>query len=106
MSILRITAPGSTVTGRIIDVEQGVARVELGEGIEGRCTIESAASGDAGGRRSGGLVAVELDAKSALEGAGPQVGLPNRKRLHAGQIRSFRIKPLEPDAKKIDLILM
>ncbi len=25
--------------------------------------------------------------------------------IYAGQIRSFRVKPLEPDARKIDLLL-
>src|SRR5271156_5420070 len=32
---------GSAVTGRILEVSQGLARVELGEGIEGSCRISS-----------------------------------------------------------------
>ena len=43
--------PGSVVTGRIIEVAQGLARVELGEGIEGTCrtgTESSVAEAPAG----------------------------------------------------------
>src|SRR3984957_6492137 len=34
-------APGSVVSGRIVDVTEGLARVELGEGLEGNCRIAS-----------------------------------------------------------------
>jgi hypothetical protein len=37
---------------------------------------------------------------------GPAAGIAKPEALHAGQIRSFRIKPLEPDARKIDLTLV
>src|SRR5580704_5511431 len=33
--------PGSVVTGRIVEVTEGLARVELGEGLEGNCRIAS-----------------------------------------------------------------
>ena len=42
---------GSVVTGRILEVSQGLARVELGEGIEGACRISS---GDSSCRNTSG----------------------------------------------------
>ncbi len=98
-------APGSTVTGRIVEVEQGVARVELGEGIEGRCTIESAAAETPAGGGQVDLSQLSSMLKARWKG-GATTGAAKTEALHAGQIRSFRIKPLEPDAKKIDLVLV
>ena len=98
-------APGSVVTGRIIEVEQGVARVELGEGIEGRCTIESVAAESPAGAGQVDLSALSSMLKARWKGAAPG-GTAKPEALHPGQIRSFRVKPLEPDAKKIDLTLV
>ena len=62
--------PGSVVTGRIVEVAQGLARVELGEGIEGTCRTEHGepCGGSAIGRRPGGSVIAELHVEGALEG--------------------------------------
>jgi small subunit ribosomal protein S1 len=98
-------APGSTVTGRILEVEQGVARVELGEGIEGRCAIETAAAEASAGGAQVDLSQLSSMLKARWKG-GPAAGIAKPEALHAGQIRSFRIKPLEPDARKIDLTLV
>jgi small subunit ribosomal protein S1 len=99
--------PGSVVSGRIIEVAQGLARVELGEGIEGTCrtsterTVAEAPSGE--GR-------VDLSALSSMLKArwtgGPSSGPAKPEGINVGQIRSFRVKPLEPDAKRIDLLLV
>jgi small subunit ribosomal protein S1 len=96
-------APGSTVTGRIIDVEQGVARVELGEGIEGRCAIEAVASEAPASVGQVDLSQLSSMLKARWKGGPSAAAKPEA--LHAGQIRSFRIKPVEPEAKKIDLAL-
>ena len=37
---------------------------------------------------------------------GPSSGAAKPEGINVGQIRSFRVKPLEPDAKKIDLVLV
>jgi small subunit ribosomal protein S1 len=99
--------PGSVVSGRIVEVAQGLARVELGEGIEGTCrtgterTVPEAPSGE--GR-------VDLSALSSMLKArwtgGPSSVPAKPEGINVGQIRSFRVKPLEPDAKKIDLVLL
>ena len=97
---------GSVVTGRIIEIAQGLARVELGEGIEGTCRtggenpVAEASTGE--GR-------VDLSSLSSMLKArwtgGPSSSAAKREGFNVGQIRSFRVKPLEPDAKKIDLVL-
>jgi small subunit ribosomal protein S1 len=95
---------GSVVTGRILDVAQGFARVELGEGIEGTSrtsaetpAVEVAAGGDK----------VNLSSLSSMltarwkGGVSSSAAKPEAPR--AGQIRSFRIARLEPGARKIEL---
>jgi small subunit ribosomal protein S1 len=97
-------APGTTVTGRIIDVEHGVARVELGEGIEGRYAVETVTSDAPASRGQVDLSQLSSMLKARWKGGPSAAARPEA--LHAGQIRSFRIKPLEPEAKKIDLALV
>jgi small subunit ribosomal protein S1 len=99
--------PGSVVSGRIVEVAQGLARVELGEGIEGTCrtgTERTVAEAPAGEGR------VDLSALSSMLKArwtgGPSNVPAKPEGINVGQIRSFRVKPLEPDAKRIDLLLV
>jgi small subunit ribosomal protein S1 len=99
--------PGSVVTGRILGVSQGLARVELGEGIEAACRTgkESRAS-----ETSLGEARVDLSSLSSMLQArwkgGPSSGAAKPETIYAGQIRSFRIAGLEPVAKKIELELV
>ena len=97
---------GSVVTGRILEVAQGSARVELGEGIEGlyptgtesRVAETPAAAGK-----------VDLSSLSSMLQArwkgGVSSGAAKPDAINAGQIRSFRIAKMAPDARKIDLEL-
>jgi small subunit ribosomal protein S1 len=97
---------GSVVTGRILEVAQGLARVELGEGIEGlyptgtesRVAETPAAAGK-----------VDLSSLSSMLQArwkgGVSSGAAKPDAINAGQIRSFRIAKMAPDARKIDLEL-
>jgi small subunit ribosomal protein S1 len=97
---------GSVVTGRILDVSHGLARVELGEGIEGVCQT-STASGIAETPVAAGKV--DLSSLSSMLQArwkgGVSSGAAKPEVIGAGQIRSFRIGKMEPDARKIDLQL-
>jgi small subunit ribosomal protein S1 len=95
---------GSVVTGRILDVAQGLARVELGEGIEGACrtSAETPASGEAKGEGKVDLSSLSSMLKARWTG-GSGSGAPKPEAVRAGQIRSFRIARLEPEAKKIEL---
>jgi small subunit ribosomal protein S1 len=97
---------GSVVTGRILEVAQGLARVELGEGVEGVCSTkpasEAAESAAAGGK-------VDLSSLSSMLQArwkgGVSSGAAKPEAIGAGQIRSFRIGKMEPEARKIQLEL-
>jgi small subunit ribosomal protein S1 len=99
--------PGSTVTGRIVEVAQGLARVELGEGIEGtwRTGTESPVAETPSGEGRVDLSSLSSMLKARWKG-GPSSGPTKPEGINVGQIRSFRVKPLEPDAKKIDLVLV
>jgi small subunit ribosomal protein S1 len=100
--------PGSVVSGRIIEVAQGLARVELGEGIEGTCRTgtESPVAEAPAGEGRVDLSALSSMLKARWTGGGPSSVAAKPEGINVGQIRSFRVKPLEPDAKKIDLVLV
>jgi small subunit ribosomal protein S1 len=97
---------GSVVTGRILDVTQGLGRVELGEGIEGvfstKPASEAAETAAAAGK-------VDLSSLSSMLQArwkgGASSGAAKPEAIGAGQIRSFRIGKMEPEARKIELEL-
>jgi small subunit ribosomal protein S1 len=97
---------GSVVTGRILEVAQGLARVELGEGIEGVCQAGSASDVAETPAAAG---KVDLSSLSSMLQArwkgGVSSGAAKPEAISAGQIRSFRIAKMEPDARKIDLQL-
>jgi small subunit ribosomal protein S1 len=98
---------GSVITGRIIEVAQGLARVELGEGIEGVCRIGTETSATEAPAAEG---KVDLSALSSMLKArwkgGPSSGAAKPEAVNAGQIRSFRIAKMEPDARKVELELV
>jgi small subunit ribosomal protein S1 len=97
---------GSVVTGRILEVAHGSAKVELGEGIEGLCPIAAESPAEAAPPPEG---KVDLSSLSSMLKArwkgGPSSVAAKPEGLNAGQIRSFRIAPTEPDARKINLEL-
>jgi small subunit ribosomal protein S1 len=98
---------GSAVTGRILEVAQGLARVELGEGVEGVCSTKPASEA-AGTAAAGGKV--DLSSLSSMLQArwkgGVSSGAAKPEAIGAGQIRSFRIGKMEPEARKIELELV
>jgi len=90
---------GDRVSGRVLEVRGNKVIVELGEGVEGVCLVEEAATGGPAAGPSGSL-AEQLAAawKGGIKPAGPG---PDPYRV--GQVRSFTIKALDPAARKIDL---
>jgi small subunit ribosomal protein S1 len=111
---------GDVVTGRMIDVSDGHARVELGEGIQAICRMDAA-----------NPVTVK-NAKTEPEGSSPKSGSPSQSKpdlsslgsmlqarwrggapagdakpeaVRTGQIRKFRIVKVDAAAKKIELEL-
>jgi small subunit ribosomal protein S1 len=97
---------GSVVTGRIVEVSQGLARVELGEGIEGSYRVSTETPVAAAPAVEG---KVDLSSLSSMLKArwkgGPSVAAGKPEALSAGQIRSFRIGRMDADARKIALEL-
>ncbi len=98
--------PGDVVTGRLIEVAESTARVELGEGIEGTCrlavqggvTQAPAAAGKADLSSLSSMLQARWRGGAASSAAKPEAA-------RAGQIRSFRIAKLDLAAKKIELDL-
>jgi small subunit ribosomal protein S1 len=98
---------GDTVTGRIISIDGGKARVELGEGIFAPCVLPAATVEEAAPASTG---AVDLSAFSSLlkakwQGAAPANSKPKAEVPAAGQIRSFRISKLELETKQLEIEL-
>jgi len=102
---------GDVVTGRMIEISGGFARVELGEGIQARCPT-SAPSANAEQKET----EAESDARSTkadLSSLGSMLQArwkggtsgETKPEARAGQIRKFRITHLDVAAKKIELEL-
>ncbi|HZR57712.1 MAG TPA: 30S ribosomal protein S1 [Terriglobales bacterium] len=102
---------GDLVTGRVVEVSDGSARAELGEGIQCACHITKEAAANQGSK-------VELKAdvsslssmlaarwKGGAGNAASGEAKPKAEAVRAGQVRNFRITTLDPDAKKIEVEL-
>ena len=95
---------GDLVTGRMMEVSGGFARVELGEGVHATCRMAAVGPGaeetKAESKADISSMTSMLNARwkgGAVGGAKPDTS--------AGQVRSFRIVTLDPAAKKIELEL-
>jgi small subunit ribosomal protein S1 len=98
---------GDSVTGRILEVTGGSARVELGEGIHGTCTMP--ADGPAEEAKPAESKADLSSLTSMLQArwkGGASGGGSKKEAAQTGQIRSFRIARLDAPAKKIELELV
>jgi small subunit ribosomal protein S1 len=98
---------GDTVTGRVMQVSGGIARVELGEGVQGTCRmVEDVPVPE---EKAPAAKAADLSSLSSMlqsrwkSGASPVSAKPDAS--STGQIRSFRISKLDPATKKIELEL-
>jgi small subunit ribosomal protein S1 len=97
---------GDVVTGRMMEISDGNARVELGEGIQGSCAIlaQSPAKQETRAESKADLSALSSMLKARWKG-GAASSASKPEAIHAGQIRSFRIAKLDTVAKKIELQL-
>ena len=98
---------GDTVTGRVMQVSGGLARVELGEGVQATCRMVEEAPVQE--EKAAPAKAADLSSLGSMlqarwkSGASPISAKPDAS--SAGQVRSFRIAKLDPAAKKIELEL-
>jgi small subunit ribosomal protein S1 len=95
---------GDIVTARIVSIESNTARVELGEGIFGTCSLPASSHPSA----SEAPAKVDLSSLSSMLKArwkGDAPDAPRSTALASGQVRTFRLASIEPANKKIELTL-
>ena len=104
---------GDVVSGRIVEVSDGQARVELGEGIEAMCRMAADSVNDkpASAARSqaasskldlsslGSMLQARWKGNAAAEGAKPEP-------VRSGQIHKFKLIRMDPAAKTLELELV
>ncbi len=99
---------GDVVTGRVSEVAKGRAMVELGEGV--RASVSMGGGPEKPDEKSADPGVADLGALSSMlaskwkSGQG-SASTPQKGMARAGEIRSFRIKRLDPQNKKIELEL-
>ena len=98
--------PGDVVTGRMVEVSGGEARVELAEGVQGTCRMaaEAAVKEAAPAESKADLSSLSSMLQARWKGAATS-GRSKREPARAGQVRSFRIAQLDAATKKIELEL-
>jgi small subunit ribosomal protein S1 len=101
---------GDVVSGRVVEVFNTSAQVELGDGIQAGCRIPTGkARQESSTRRTSGEAADLASLRSMLEarwkGAARDAS-PQSQEFQAGQVRSFRITKLDRAAKKIEVELV
>jgi len=95
---------GDVVSGRVVEIAGGQARVELGEGIFASARIKEAAASEANAPTKNDLSSLTSMLQARWKGA--SAGPAKPEEVRAGQVRSFRITRLDAAAKKIEVELM
>jgi small subunit ribosomal protein S1 len=98
---------GDTVSGRVVDVSPTSAVIELGDGIRAACRITAAASNSSAEAKPAGkadLSSLTNMLQARWKGNSPAAS-SQPETLAAGQIRTFKIRKLDADAKKIEVEL-
>ena len=112
---------GDIVTGRMVEVSEGRARVELGEGVVVTCRMpeeraakpaqedEDRAEPDSPSSTSSNSSKADLSSLGSMLQArwksGATIDEAKPEAVRAGQIRKFRIAKLDPAGKRIELEL-
>jgi small subunit ribosomal protein S1 len=98
---------GDTVSGRVVEVSGSNATVELGEGIRAVCKVPAnAAAAQPEAKSSGKADLSSLSSMLQARWKGNATAASNNPEpLAEGQIRSFKIRKLDADAKKIEVEL-
>jgi small subunit ribosomal protein S1 len=98
--------PGETVTGRVVDVKNDKAKIELGEGVFATCRLGDEETPSA---RGSSAEKADISTMTAMltqrwkQGGGAAETQKNIAR--PGQIRNFRIVALDPAQKKVQIEL-
>jgi small subunit ribosomal protein S1 len=97
---------GDVVTGRVSEESNGMARVELGEGVFATCRV----SAKAPAAEETKLAAADLSSLTFMlqarwKGGSSSAGTKKQEAIHTGQVRSFRIAKLDRETKMIEVEL-
>ena len=98
--------PGDVVSGRVVEVQNGVPIAELGEGVKAKCALATGVK-PAGAAASN--VATDVQSLSSMlearwkSGAVREISKPAD--LQPGQVRSFRIRTMDRASKNIEVEL-
>jgi small subunit ribosomal protein S1 len=98
--LVKEMAVGDRVTGRILHVVGNKVTVQLGEGVEGVCVVESASASPSAG--TSGSLAEQL-AAAWKGGIKPPASGGHSEPYREGQLRSFTIKAIDATSRKIEL---
>jgi small subunit ribosomal protein S1 len=96
---------GDVVSGRMIEVSGATARVELGEGIQATCRMAAVEPAQAEKPSESKADLSSLGSMLQARWKGGASAGAKKEPASAGQVRSFRIARLDPEAKKIELEL-
>ena len=97
---------GDVVTGRVSEEADGVARVELGEGVHATCGINTPApAAEEVKPAAADLSSLTSMLQDRWKGGTSSRGKQKPEAIHAGQVRSFRIAKLDRETKTIELEL-
>ena len=94
---------GDVVTGRLMDDSNGLARVELGEGIHATCKRNTAIAPKDDAPKESKADISSLSSMLQARWKGGSGGPAKTEPVRAGQVRSFRIVSIDRAAKKIGL---
>jgi small subunit ribosomal protein S1 len=99
--------PGDVVSGRIVDVAKGSARVELGEGVLAACVLpkEQKPAAAAPAAPSADLSSMTAMLSARWKQGRAQESAGSREGVRAGQVRSFRILALDAAQKRVEVEL-
>jgi small subunit ribosomal protein S1 len=98
--------PGDVVSGRLVEVQKGVAVAELGEGVRAKCVLATGAKPEPAAVSN---VATDLQSLSSMlqarwkSGAARETSKPTE--VQPGQVRSFRIRAIDRPSKNIEVEL-
>ncbi len=98
---------GDVVTGRVSEESNGIASVELGEGVQATCRVITAAPpAEQASSAAADLSSLTSMLQARWKGGTSSAGTRKPELIHAGQVRSFRIARLDRETKTIELELM
>lgn len=96
---------GDELTGRVAEVRDKDAKVEVGEGVHARCKMKTESKQSSTASSGGSLDDLTALLKNRWQGGGGPAPGTGPAGLRQGQVRKFRIVSLDPESRRIDVEL-